>query len=73
MDHYDICPLQKARDTISGLCLLCVKQGKISSNPRSFCAKGGQLSDEVLKLRPAKERRMDSFSFTPYKTSTTDP
>ena len=54
--HYERCPFIEATNKTSGLCLLCVKQGKFSSKPTSFCVEGVDVNEQTLKALSLKEQ-----------------
>lgn len=59
--HHEKCPFMQARKKTSGLCLLCVKQGKLCSKPTSFCVEGIDVSEQTLNALSLKEQRSRPF------------
>ena len=61
MFHIETCPFIEATRKSSGLCLFCVKQGRLSSMPTSFCVGGVDVSEQTLMALSLKEQHSRSL------------
>ncbi len=67
--HLDGFPIGEARYSTHGLCMICVKQGKLSASPDSFCA-WHYISDTIRRLTREErgDREQDIENLHPFWT-----